>query len=198
MLAVRTQHNTLRYRVPGREGELGLDLFVAGKTQVVDLFAMSLLLGALVKLVAILASHFPSGVFAFGPELDVDQGVGTVALQAKQGLGTCRQLPYGYELTGVALSMFLDIILSYSLASWTVTGLAVNQGHLSSLDLELPMDTFIQQGGVLVVGVAGREAGLVTDVIGKQRADQHFFVFPHGDNGTAGFKRGTGQEEENR
>jgi len=168
VVAVRAQHNALRYRVPGGEGELGLDLVVTGKTQIVDLFPVSLLLGALVKLVAILASHFPPGVFTFGPELDVDQRVRTVALQAKQGLGACRQLPYGYELAGVALFMFLDVILGYGLASGAVTALTVNQGHLSSLDLELPVDTFIQQGGILVVGVAGREAGLVTDVIGKQ------------------------------
>jgi len=73
IVAVGAKHNAVRHRVPGRKSKLGFDLIVTGKTKIVDLFAVSLLLGAFVKLVTVLAGHLVSSMLAVGPILDVTQ-----------------------------------------------------------------------------------------------------------------------------
>lgn len=110
-----------------------------------------------------------------------------MALQAQQILGACRQLSDGDELARVALPMLLYVILGDGFARWTVTGLTVDQGQFGALDLQLPMNALVQESGIFIMGVACRETGLVTDIIGKQGADKHLFVLSHGNNGSAGF-----------
>lgn len=187
IVAVRAQHDAVGYGVSGRKCKLGLDPFVTGKAQVVDLSSVSFLLCAFVELVTILTGYFGSGVGTFRPELDVAKGVGAVTLQAKQGLGACGKSSDGNELTGVAPTVFLDIVLCYGLAAGTVTALAVDKGHLCALDLLLSVDAFLQKGGILIVSVAGREAGLISHIIGKEGTDEHLLILPHGFDGPAGF-----------
>lgn len=85
------------------------------------------------------------------------------------------------------MPMFLDIILRNGLAPGTVTTLTVDQRHFGTFNLQLSVSAFLQDSSVPIVRVASCKAGLVTDIIGEEGPYEHLFVFPHGNNGTAGF-----------
>jgi len=120
-----------------------------------------------------------------------------VALETEHGKGRRRQPLERNELGSIASTVLTDEIRLYGLAAGTMAGLTVDEGHFRPLDLLLAVDTFHQERRRLIVVVARFETGLVAYIISEKRADQHSFIFPHGNYGTTGLHGCAGNDQSN-
>lgn len=170
-VTIAAEHLPLRHGVPRGEGESGLYILMAPKTQRIDLISLYLLPGTLVQLVTVGAGDFAPGVMAEGPVLHVGHGVGAVALETEHGTGRCGQRLEGNELGIIAPVVLFDKIRFQGLAAGAVAGLTVDEGHFGPLDPLLAVNTARQELSCLIVIVAGLETGLVTHIISEKRPD---------------------------
>lgn len=115
-------------------------------------------------------------------------GRSRVAFEADEGLGLWRKVVDVEKCACVTLFLFLvvklDIIadIGNGQASRSMTRLTVDQGK-SGFRLDLfAMDTVPEVIGDLVVLVTLRDAIVRSHILRIQPADNHLFVFTHGEN----------------
>jgi len=187
IVAVGTGHFVFRHRMMGELVELRLYFLVTFEAKVGHFMAADLLLRSLMEGVTIKTADVVCGMDAAVPVVQGGDGCRGMALQADQGLGLGRKFLQGKQGFKFASPFFFGVF--HSQAPRPMAGFTIDQRQTGlGFDL-LAVNRMLKILVDLIVFVAFGQAGLVSDVVGVETAnDQSFILFDGADRlvGTEG------------
>jgi len=192
LVAVGAEHLGLRHRMAAGKRELGPYILVALVAHLGGLLGVHDEVRAGMNPVAVRAGHLGHGMGAGAPVVEVEGGIGSVALKAYQGEGPGGQGLQVYEglvLAGKLLALglgLLNLLCRYALngqASRAVAAFAVHQGQPRLGRKLRPHGAGLKVPSYLVVAVAGTEAAVGAHIVGIEAAHHEALVLLYGHYG---------------